>query len=160
MNLRNFATYRSRLALVFTLTVLSLGACQYSVPITERPTRNVEMKLIGDWVSADGRETIKIRTLSRSTYIVSYNNVLFQAFHSDLSGISFLSVQELETRDRSYTYLTYRLSEDGTKLYLRLVNDEVVPRETKDVTTIQQLFKRNLQNPALLRNEDEFTKVG
>jgi len=159
MNLRNFGTYRSRLALVFTLTVLSLGACQYSVPITERPTRNIEMKLIGNWVSADGRETIKIRTLSHSTYIVSYNNVVFQAFHSDLSGISFLSVQELETRERSYTYLTYRLSEDGTKLYLRLVNDEVIPRETKDVTTIQQLLKRNLQNPALLRNEDEFTKV-
>ena len=159
MNFRNFGIYRSRLALVFTLTVLSLGACQYSVPITERPTRNVEMTLIGNWVSADGRETIKIRTLSRSTYIVSYNNVLFQAFHSDLSGISFLTVQELETHDRSYTYLTFRLSEDGTKLYLRLVNDEVIPRETKDVTTIQQLLKRNLQNPALLRNEDEFTKV-
>jgi hypothetical protein len=159
MNFRNFGTYRARLAFVFTLAVLSVGACQYSVPITERPTRNVEMKLIGNWVSANGRETIKIRTLTQSTYIVSYNNVLFQAFHSDLSGISFLTVQELETRNRSYTYLTYRLSEDGAKLYLRLVNEEVVPRETKDVTTIQQLLKRNLQNPALLRNEDEFTKV-
>ena len=159
MNLRNFGTYRSTIALVIALVLLSLGACQYSVPITERPTRNVEMKLIGNWVSADGRETIKIRTLTHSTYIVSYKNVLFQAFHSDLSGISFLSVQELETRERSYTYLTYRLSEDGTKLYLRLVNEEVVPRETKDVTSIQQLLKRNLQNPALLRKEDEFTKV-
>ena len=159
MNLRNFGTYRSTIAVVLALVVLGLAACQYSVPITERPTRNVEMKLIGNWVSADGRETIKIRTLSQSTYIVSYNNVLFQAFHSDLSGISFLTVQELETRNRSYTYLTYRLSKDGAKLYLRLVNDEVVPRETKDVTTIQQLLKRNLQNPALLRNEDEFTKV-
>ena len=159
MNLSNFGTYRSRIARAFTLALLSLGACQYSVPITERPTRNVEMKLIGNWVSADGREAIKIRTLSQSTYIVSYNNVLFQAFHSDLSGISFLTVQELETCDRSYTYLTFRLSEDGTKLYLRLVNEEVVPRETKDVISIQQLLKRNLQNPALLRNEDEFTKV-
>lgn len=159
MNLRNLGTYRSTIAVVLALVVLGLTACQYSVPITERPTRNVEIKLIGDWVSTDLRETIKIRTLSHSTYIVSYNNVLFQAFHSDLSGVSFLSVQELETRNRSYSYLTYRLSEDGTKLYLRLVNDDVVPREIKDVTWIQRLLKRNLQNPALLRNEDEFTKV-
>jgi hypothetical protein len=135
-----------------------LAACQYSVPITERPTRNVEIKLIGNWVSADGRETIKIRTLSQSTYIVSYNGVLFQAFHSDLSGIPFLSVQELETRERSYSY-TYRLSDDGAKLYLRLINDEVVPRDTKDVASIQRLLKGNVHNPASFRNEDEFTKV-
>ncbi|HEX6731464.1 MAG TPA: hypothetical protein VF074_15675, partial [Pyrinomonadaceae bacterium] len=89
MNLRNFGTYRSTITVVLTFVVLGLTACQYSVPITERPTRNVEMKLIGDWASTDGRETIKIRTLSHSTYIVSYNNVLFQAFHSDILGISF-----------------------------------------------------------------------
>jgi hypothetical protein len=71
----------------------------------------------------------------------------------------FLSVQELETPNRSYSYLTYRLSEDGTKLYLRLVNDDVVPRETKDVTSVQRLLRRNLENPSLLRNEDQFTKV-
>lgn len=159
MNLRNFGTRRFTIAVVLALVVLSLAACQYSVPITERPTRNVEIKLIGDWISTDGRETLKIRTLNHSTYVVSYNNVLFQVFHSDLLGISFLTVQELETQNRSYSYLTYRLSEDGAKLYLRLVNDDVVPRETKDVTSIQRLLKRNVQNPALLRKEDEFTKA-
>ena len=159
MSLRDFVTYRSTIALVVTLVLLGLGACQYSVPITEQPTRQVETRLLGDWVSTDGRASIKIRKLGQSTYIVSYNGVLFQAFHSDLSGIPFLSVQELETRDRSYSYLTYRLSEDGTKLYLRMVNDEVVPRETKDVSSIQRILKSNLQNPALFRNEDEFTKV-
>lgn len=155
MNLRNSAA----IAIVIALVLLGLGACQYSVPITEQPTRQVETNLLGDWVSTDGRESIKIRKLGQSTYIVSYNGVLFQAFHSDLSGISFLSVQELETPDRSYSYLTYRLSQDGTKLHLRLVNDEVVPRETKDVTSVQRILKRNLQNPALLRNESEFTRA-
>ena len=101
MNLRNSAA----IAIVIALVLLGLGACQYSVPITEQPTRQVETNLLGDWVSTDGRESIKIRKLGQSTYIVSYNGVLFQAFHSDLSGISFLIVQELETHDRSYRYL-------------------------------------------------------
>ena len=159
MSLRDFGTHRSTTALVITVVLLALGACQYSVPITQRPTRQVDTRLLGDWVSTDGRQSIKIRKLEQSTYIVSYNGVLFQAFHSDFSGISFLSVQELETSDRSYSYLAYRLSEDGTKMYLRLVNDEVVPRGTKDVSSIQRILKSNLQNPALFRNEDGFTKV-
>lgn len=161
MSVRKIRLFRFALAIAAAVLLIILAACgQYSVPITERPNRNIETSLLGDWVSIDGRAKIKIRQLSESTYIVSYNGVLFKAFHSDISGGPFLSVQELETREQSYNYLTYRLSDDGTHLYLRLVNEELVPRDTKDSANIQKLLRRNLQNPALFHNEDEFTKRG
>ncbi len=158
MNWRTIRGYQGALVIASMLALLGLAACQYSVPITERPTRNVDVRLIGNWVSTDRRETIKVRALGPSAYIVSFNGILFQAFHSDFSGTPFLSVQELETRTRSYSYLTYRVSDDGTKMYLRLVNDELVPNETGDVISIQKLLQKNLENPEMFRKEDEFTK--
>jgi hypothetical protein len=139
--------------------LIVLAACgEYNVPITERPTRNIDTGLIAEWISTDARETIKIRELNDSTYIISYNGILFRAFHSDLSGVPFLSVQELETRERNYSYLAYRQSTDGTTLYVRLVNEDIIPKETHNVATIQELLKRNLQNPSLFHHEGEFTK--
>jgi hypothetical protein len=119
----------------------------------------VDAKLIGDWAATHERLRLKIRASTNTTYIISYSGFLFQAFHSDISDVPFLSVQELETDARSYSYLTYRVSEDGTKLYLRLVSAEIVPSETSSPAAVQKLLKQNLQNPALFRNEDEFTKV-
>ncbi|HKY26759.1 MAG TPA: hypothetical protein VJM12_02310 [Pyrinomonadaceae bacterium] len=159
MNARQSTTHRFALSGVIAFLLVVLGACQYSVPITERPTRNVDNKLIGDWASAHQGQRLKIRSLTNNTYIVSYSGFVFQAFHSDISGVPFLSVQELETDARSYSYLIYRVSEDGTKLYLRLVNDEILRGQTSSTKVVQKVLKQNLQNPALLHHEDEFTKV-
>jgi hypothetical protein len=49
-------------------------------------------------------------------YIVSLNGLLFRAHHSDVARTPFASVQEIETPDRKYTYVTWALSEDGQRL--------------------------------------------
>lgn len=149
------------LALIIGLILLAaiLSACgDYQTPITDEATRKIDPALIGDWVSSNKRVRIKVRGLNETAYVVTYNEILFKAFHSDFAGVSFVSVQELETPERSFTFLAYRMSDDGTKLYLRLVNKEVIPENARTLQTVQSLLKANLQEPELFLREEVFTK--
>jgi hypothetical protein len=118
----------------------------------------VQEQLLGDWTSADGREKLKLRGFDDRTYIVYYDGDLFRAYHSDIGEISYASVQDLNSRDRKYAYIIWKLSDDGKSLRLRSVNDKVVPKATKDSATIVALLRKNASNPDLFGEEIEFRK--
>lgn len=149
-----------KLALVTIAVVccLSFCACEgdYAVPITSGPTRKIEKQLLGNWISKDGADKIKVRNLDDSIYIVSYNGDLYRAFHSDVGKTSFISVQDIDSAGRKYVYLAYKLSDDGKRLFLRAVNTEVIPRETRDSVKVQKLLKINLRSAKLFEDEGEF----
>ena len=159
MTTRQKATTRIALAALATISLLSFAGCgEYAVSITDQPTRKIDRQLIGDWATADGGDVIKVRQLTESAYIVSYNGILFRAFHTDFGRVPFLSVQELETNIRTYSYVSYRLSPDGNKIYLKLVNEEVIPDDPTEIAAIQKSLNRNLQNPSLFHPEEEFRR--
>src|SRR6266699_2743555 len=114
------------------LCSLAFTSCQYDVPITSAPTRKVQERLLGDWTSADGKEKLKLRSLDDSIYIVYYDGDLFRAYHSDVAETPFATVQDLNSSDRKFAYVIWKLSDDGKNLRLRSVNDKIVPMETKD----------------------------
>ena len=136
----------------------ALTGCQYDVPITSGPTRKVHEQLLGDWTSSDGKEKLKLRSLDDSIYIVYYDGDLFRAYHSDIGEISFATVQDLNSNDRKYAYIIWKLSDDGKSLRLRNINDKVVPKETKDSATVVALLTKNARNPELFGEEIEFRK--
>jgi hypothetical protein len=140
------------------LCSLAFTACQYDVPITSSPTRNVEQRLLGDWISLDGKENMKVRRLDDNTYVVYYDGDLFRAYHSDVAETPFATVQDLNSSDRKYAYIIWKLSDDGKNLRLRSVNDKVVPKETKDSASIVALLTKNASNPELFGEEIEFQK--
>ena len=140
------------------LCTLAFTACQYDIPITSAPTRKVQERLLGDWTSADGKEKLKLRRLDDSTYIVYYDGDLFRAYHSDIVEIPFATVQDLNSRDRKYAYVIWKLSDDGRSLRLRNVNDKVIAKEAKDSATVVALLTKNASNPELFGEEIEFRK--
>jgi hypothetical protein len=146
-----------RLALGVVVCLCTLVACQYEVPITSSPTRKVQEHLLGNWISLDGKENMRVRRLDDSTYIVYYDGDLFRAYHSDVAETSFASVQDLNSNDRKYAYVVWKLSNDGKWLNLRSVN-KVIPKETKDSATVVALLTKNARNPELLGEEIEFRK--
>lgn len=151
--------YRFIMLMVATSFLVATAACgDYKVAITEQPTRKIDERLIGTWSSRDGAERIKVRPLNDSTFVVSYAGLLLRAFHSDVAGVSFINAQDLETADHNYFYLAYRLSSNGKQLYLRVVNDKVIPETVKNSATVQKLLKDNLQNPQLFGPESEYEK--
>jgi hypothetical protein len=153
----NFAWLRV-VGVAIGLCSLAFSACQYDIPITSAPTRRVQEQLLGNWKSTDGKEELKVRSLDGSIYIVYYDGDLFRAYHSDVAETPFVSVQDLNSRDRKYAYVIWKLSGDGKNLRLRSVSDKVVPKETKDSATVVALLTKNVRNPELFGEEIEFSK--
>jgi hypothetical protein len=137
---------------------LGIGACEYEAPITSSPTRTVQEQFLGNWVSMDGKENMRVRRLDDSTYIVYYDSDLFRAYHSDVAETPYASVQDLNSNDRKYAYVVWKLSDDDKRLSLRNVNRKVIPKETKDSATVAALLTKNMRNPDLLGEEIEFRK--
>jgi hypothetical protein len=146
------------LGAAFCLCILAFSACQYEVPITSSPTRKVQERLLGDWTSTDGKEKLKLRKLDDSVYIVYYDGDLFRAYHSDVAETPFASVQDINSNDRKYAFVVWKLSDDGKNLRLRNVNDKVIPKDTKDSATVVALLGKNVHNPDLLGEEIEFRR--
>jgi hypothetical protein len=118
----------------------------------------VQEQLLGNWVSLDGKEDMRVRRLDDSTYVVYYDGDLFRAYHSDVAETPFVTVQDLNSSDRKYAYVIWKLSDDGKNLRLRNVNDKVVPKETRDSATVVALLTKNARNPELFGEEIEFKK--
>jgi hypothetical protein len=140
------------------LCSLAFTCCNYDVPITSGPTRKVQEQLLGDWTSADGKEKLKLRSLDGSIYVVYYDGDLFRAYHSDVAETPFASVQDLNSNDRKYAYIVWKLSDDSSHLSLRSVSDKVIPKETKDSATAVAILTKNAHNPELFGEEIEFRK--
>ena len=100
---------------------------------------------------------MKVRKLDDSIYIVYYDGDLFRAYHSDIAETPFVSVQDLNSNDRKYAYVVWKLSDDGKNLSLRSVN-KLIPKETKDSATVAALLTKNVRNPELFGEEIEFSK--
>ena len=140
---------KHHLTCLIAAVVLLFAGCNYDVPLTARPTRNIDERLLGVWLGGDdGKDPMVVRRLDDSTYVVAMDDDLYRAFHSDFAGTAFLSVQELN-HGRLYVYLTAVLAADGNQLTLRTVSTKVVPEETKGRAALQKLIKANLANPAL-----------
>jgi hypothetical protein len=140
------------------LCILALNACEYEVPITPSPTQKVQERLLGDWTSTDGKEKMKVRQLDDSVYSVYYDGDLFRAYHSDIAETAFASVQDLNSNDRKYAYVVWKLSDDGKHLSLRNVNRKVIPKESRDSATVAALLMKNAHNPELFGEAIEFTR--
>ena len=84
MNTLKPATRNITVAIVAVLCCFVISGCDYEVPITAGPTRKLDERLLGNWISKDGKEKMKVRRLDDSTYIGSYDGDLFRAFHSDV----------------------------------------------------------------------------
>lgn len=140
------------------VSALLLAGCEYEVPITSSPTEKINGQLVGNWAAENGTDTMKIRKLDDSTYVVSYNGYLFRAYHSALDGVPFVSIEDLDWASGKYCYRKWSLASDGTRLTLHSINGKLVSRDIKDMVTIQNLLRKNLKNPELFKDEIQFTK--
>ena len=143
---------------IVLLCVFAFTACDYEVPITLSPTRKVQEPLLGNWTSSDGKEKMRVRRFDDSVYIVYYDGDLFRAYHSDVADTPFVSVQDLNSNDRKYAYVVWKVSDDASHLSLRNVSDKVIPKETKDSATVVALLTNNAHNPELFGEEIEFRR--
>jgi hypothetical protein len=154
----NLTHRRLGFAISVCLCILGFSACEYEIPITPSPTQKVQEQLLGDWTSIDGKETMKVRNLDDSAYVVYYDGDLFRAYHSDVTDMPFVSVQDLNSNDRKYAYVVWKLSHDEKHLSLRNVNGKVIPNGITDSAMAAALLTKNAHNPELFGEAIEFSK--
>jgi hypothetical protein len=151
------------LAGLFAVGVVLLSGCNYDFPLTAEPTHKVDDRLLGDWSAVDKTnqkdELMHVRRFDDSTYVVSIDHDIYRVFHSDFAGVPFVSVQDLNSRERKYVYFAWRLSPDGSQLSLKSVSNKVVPEQTRDAATAQKFIEKNLPNPALFNEEIQFARA-
>ena len=99
-----------------------------------------------------------MRRLDDSVNIVYYDGDLFRAYHSDIAETPFASVQDLNSNDRKYAYVVWKVSDDGKRLSLRNVNRKLIPKETRDSAAVAALLTKNAHNPELFGEAIEFTR--
>ena len=153
----NWIYRRLGFGIAVSLCILAFTACEYEVPITSSPTRKVQERLLGNWISQDGKEHMRVRRLDDNIYIVYYDGDLFRAYHSDVANTPFVSVQDINSNDRKYAYVVWKLSDDSKDLRLRSVNRDVIPKEKKNSTAVAKFLEENANNPDLLE-EIQFNK--
>jgi hypothetical protein len=143
------------LSAAILLAVFTAG-CVYEAPLTAKPTRQIDERLLGDWIEdqADGKD-LKIRKLDDSHYVIFYDE-FYQAYHSDIGEGHFVSIQQIDpvsAKDRKYTLATYELKDDGRTLVVRTVNDKTIPETLKTTAALEKAVRANLKNPDLLNKE-------
>ena len=75
-----------------------------------------------------------------------------------VAEMPFASVQDLNSNDRKYAYVVWKLSDDGKRLSLRNVSNKIIPKETRDSATVAAILTKNARNPQLFGEEIEFRK--
>jgi hypothetical protein len=151
-------TRRTSLSIIAIFCCTMLWGCDYKVALTPKPTRKLIPELCGNWISKEGESKMKVQRLDDYAYVVHHNRDLFKVYHSDFSGTPFLSVQSTDPEGSKYAYSTWKLSSDKKRLTLCFVNNDVVPKETPDLASIQALVIKNLQNPKLFNDEQEYIR--
>lgn len=149
--------FRKLLFSAFAIASLLLGGCDYEVPLSEKPERAIDGRLIGEWVSPDS--WIKVRPFDTDHYVIVHNGALFRGWHSTVAGLSLVTVQALEDKNRRYAYLAYEISADGRRLDLRFVRDDVVSKKIKDTAGMRKAVEQHAKHPELLSDLIPFTRL-
>jgi hypothetical protein len=147
--------------LAFLAYSLLCSGCLHDVPITDRPTRQINEQLLGDWMARneENGETVrmKVAKLDDYKYVVYFDHNLYRAYHSDVATVPFVTVQDLDTKEQKYSYSMWELKADGS-LIGRSVNEKVVPDETRNSAAVRELLKKNIANPNLFNKPMKFTR--
>jgi hypothetical protein len=142
---------------VAILLVFLFSSCIYEAPLTESPTRKIDERLIGDWVSVEEKPSvIQIRKLDDSNFILIDGGTVYRVFHSDFESINFLSLQNLETNGssaRKFAFVDYRF-EQPNQVRARAVNKEVVSEGLRTTSELQKSLRDHLRDPQLFNKEE------
>jgi hypothetical protein len=159
-----------RVAAMVIVCLLAASGCKWKAPITKEPTRKTDARLLGTWLSAedkddDARDALAVLKCDESHYVVLFLKInekkkevtdgvlTFRAHHSDLDKTPFVTVQDITEKERKYLYYTYGLSKDGKTLTLRVVNDDLVPRNTESPEAVRKLLRKHAKHPKLFEEE-------
>lgn len=158
--------------IVLALGVL-LAGCDYTVPLAKSPKLELDRAVVGLWQSTDpdGKvEQLLVLPLNERQYLVGYpsgsrntmfaRGCLWRRGDLTLVQLDWFGTAEGKIPDdkRTFQFLSYRV--EGGTLRVRLLNPEVVSRETDSSSALARSIAEHAADPKLFREEMVFHKAG
>ena len=137
--------------------LLALSGCEFDVPLSAEPDRDVDARLLGEWVSPDG--WMVVRRFDAGHYVVFHNGTLYRAWHSSVAGRDFITVQSLGKPEPKYYFFGYTVDAERGRLDLQVVLDQVLPRTITDTAALRAALERVASDPRLLGKPVPFTAL-
>lgn len=149
-----------------------MAGCDYTVPLVTTPKIAIDKSVLGLWQKPkeDGQaEQLLVLPLDESEYLVSYPSGSKEAMFARacicrVAGITFIQLKWFGTAEaaipddnRVYQFATYSVAAD--KVTVRLLNSEIVKKETASTDDLVKSITANKDNPKLFTEELVFTKV-
>jgi hypothetical protein len=155
------------------LAGLLLASCDFTVPLVESPTIDLDKSVLGAWEKpkSDGgpRERLLVLPLDKHEYLVAFTGngtdsiyargCLCKAADLTLVQLKWIGNSKGEAPDDTRVYQFASFSVSGNQLNLRLLNPETVGRDAKSTADLTKVIEANKASPALFREAMVFTKA-
>jgi len=150
---------KRQVASMMLLSILGLTGCEFDVPITVHPTRKIELSLLGEWSGiGDCKDRMKVRKYDDSSYVFSFNETMYRAWHSDVGGIPFVTVQNLDSPERRYLYFAWSLTGDGKSLTLKPVKYDLFTKGMENPADVVKILRANFGSTDLFEDAATFIR--
>lgn len=148
-----------------------LGGCDYTVSLVKTPENPIDQALVGAWSRTDGNEQTErllVLPLGPNEYLVSFpagektamfaRACLCRAEDRTLAQLTWFGTAQgvLPTDGRIFQYASYSVK--GDRLYVNLLNADVVKRDAPTSEALLQSIAANRDNPNLFREAMAFKK--
>ena len=155
------------------LACLLFAGCDFTVPLVETPTIDIDKAVIGVWEKPkpDGGqpERLLVLPLGKQEYLVTFTGngsdsiyargCLCKVADLTLVQLKWIGNSKGEAPDDSRVYQFASYSVTGGHLSLRLLNPDTVGRDAQTAAILTKTIEANKASPALLREAMVFTKA-
>jgi hypothetical protein len=157
---------------IFTLiSLLLITSCDYKVAIVEKPSMQINDKLIGTWERTNEQNKIEkllILPIDKYEYFIAYplgNKAMFaKACFANIADKILVQIKWFGTAEgvipkdgRVYQYAEYTLGKN--QLHIQMLNTNIINKDIKTSSELKNTIKVNIDNPKLFYNPMNFEKV-
>ena len=155
------------------LACLLLAGCDFTVPLAETPSLDLDKSALGLWekAKADGGQTerLLVLPLDKREYLVAFtgngtDSMYARGWLCKVADLTLVQLKwignskgEAPDDNRVYQFASFTVS--GDQLSLRLLNPEIVGRDAKSSADLTKAIEANKSSPALFREAMAFTKA-
>jgi hypothetical protein len=149
-----------------------LVGCEYTVPLVTTPGMEIDKSVLGLWqrTSEDGKtEQLLVLPLDKNEYLVSYptdpkDGMFARACLCSVAGKTLVQLKwfgtaqgKLPDDNRVYQFAAYSVT--GDKLTVRMLNSDVINKDTVSTAELTKSITANKDKPNLFKEDMAFTKV-
>jgi hypothetical protein len=149
-----------------------LAGCDYTVPLVKTPDAEIDTSVVGRWqrTGSDGKvESLLVLPLGKKEYLVAFpagsedamyaRGCIWRSGSLQLVQLNWFGTARgnLPDDNRTFQYASYAVA--GDSITVRLLNPNVVSKDSSSSDALAKAIADNRDNPGLYRDSMVFQKA-